>query len=83
MRVSVVFYLPFGELDDPLLRAVLSGDLFEAVRRAGDANIKTLSNLAKFSQTAAPVGCDGSPERVNSWQERYDIVELNEVVPTA
>ena len=49
---------------------------FKAVRRAGDANIETLSNFAKFFQTAAPVGCDGSPERVNSWQERYDIVEF-------
>jgi hypothetical protein len=77
MRVSVVLYVLIGELKDPLLRSVVTGDLFEAVRHAGETNVGTLSKLAKFFQTAAPAGCYGSRECVKSWRERFGIVEFN------
>lgn len=51
------------------LRAVLSNNLFEAVCRADDDNIKVIVEICRYIYNELPAGCHGSPEKVKAWAE--------------
>lgn len=67
MRAGLVRYILLGIQPGSFLTAALSGDLFEAARRADDDNRAALARYATFLFNYAPVGCFGSAERVSDW----------------
>ena len=69
MRESVDAYISQGRPVGHFLTALLSGDLFEALARADDTNVRWLREYGVFLYNYAPSGCYGSPEKVRAWIE--------------
>lgn len=67
MRRGLVRYILLGTVTGGFLSATLSGDLFEAVRRADDANHEALLRYPIFLFNYAPLGCFGSAGKVRDW----------------
>lgn len=67
VRPGMVRYILFGILPGSFLSAILSGDYFEACRRADDENRRRLFDYAMFLMNYAPGGCFGSAENMAEW----------------
>ena len=59
-------HVPTGDF----LRAVLSNDLFGAVRRADDESLKAIGEICKHVYNELPAECWGSREVVAKWIEQ-------------
>jgi hypothetical protein len=70
MRDSVLNYVRHGIPPGHFLTAVLSNDLFEAVDRADDINIRVLADYVRVFYNDCPSACWGSPNNVKAWIER-------------
>lgn len=66
---SLVHYLRHGVPVGSFLLAVLSNDLYEAVRRGDDENQRALADYVRVLTWAAPHAAWGSPERVRAWMQ--------------
>jgi hypothetical protein len=64
---GLVRYVTDGVAPGDFLMAVLEGDLFEALGRADDTNIRALPEYGMFLWNDVPAICKGSPERVRAW----------------
>ena len=53
------------------LRAVLENNLFSAVFRADDNNIKHLTEIVRWVYWEIPMLAWGSPEDVDAWIEKF------------
>lgn len=49
------------------MRAIISGDLFEAYHRADDATWEALDAIMEFLWTSVPEPCVGSREKMLAW----------------
>lgn len=67
MAGSVQRYLENGIPGGSFLMAVVSGDLFEAARRADDVNRRLLWEWCFWFYNYAPSGSFGSPEIAKRW----------------
>lgn len=67
MRGGIERYVLLGMPPGGFLRAVICNDLFDAVGRADDFNIKLLGNYCKFFHGWAPHECWGSTEKYEKW----------------
>lgn len=67
MHNGLARYIVSGRLPGSFLRAVLRGELFEAVGRADDINRERLVDYVIFLHNYAPTGCYGSAEHVSGW----------------
>lgn len=67
MRAGMVRYVLLGIIPGSFQRAVLEGDLFEAVRKSDDINRAALHDYALFLFNYAPGGCFGNEDRVRAW----------------
>lgn len=74
---GMVRYIVHGIPAGSFLNAVLSGDLFEALRRADDVNMNELPNYARFLINSAPCGCYGSPSAVAEWVKLGGLAKMN------
>lgn len=60
-------YIESGIQPGQFLTAVLSNDLFGALKRADDTNINALPDYGRFLYNNAPCGCYGSAQHVRDW----------------
>lgn len=74
---GMVRYLLKGVPPGSFLTAVLSGDLFGALRGADHINETALVGYARFLTNCAPMGAYGSPEAVNDWIKSGGIFGIN------
>jgi len=74
---GLVRYIVQGVPPGSFLTAVLSGDLFEALRRADDINQSALVGYARFLTNYAPIGSYGSPGSVTEWIKSGGIDGMN------
>lgn len=51
------------------LHSVLSNDLFTAVTKADEANLRCLKDIVLYIYNHTPSACWGSPEIVKEWLE--------------
>lgn len=74
MRMPMVRWVKYGYLPGGFLQALLRNDLCDAINRADQLNLIHLYTWAKWLQNAAPSGCYGSRENVQSWEDarRHD-----------
>lgn len=79
MRAGMARYVVFGILPGQFQRAILSGDYFEACRRADDENRRCLFNYAMFLMNYAPQGCFGSEHAVADWHKAGGMLGLEPV----
>jgi len=61
-------YIENGSSTGHFLTAVLSNDLFGAVSRADDKNIKLLPEIVRWLYNEAPGSCWGDVKKVQAWQ---------------
>ena len=64
---GMVRYIVQGVPPGSFMSAVLSGDLFGALRRADDVNRNSLPEYGTFLSNYAPCGCFGSEDRFDEW----------------
>lgn len=64
---SLTLYIREGIAPGSFLRAVLSNDLLEAVRRADDEHLKNVAAVAAWVHNFAPSDCVGSTAKVAAW----------------
>jgi len=57
---------------------LLSGQLFEASRKADSGNLRQMRELVEWIRTYAPAACYGSPEKVRAWMEKGGLQGLGE-----
>lgn len=67
MHNGLALYLALGIQPGGFLRAVLSGDLFEAVGQADMGNIHAIPVYAAFLYNQVPAQCFGNREAVSAW----------------
>lgn len=67
MHEPLAFYIAEHVPTGDFLHALLCGDLFEAVHRADDKNVRVLPVYAGFLWNFAPQDCLGSKEKVKAW----------------
>ncbi|MAM60830.1 MAG: hypothetical protein CMH11_05005 [Maritimibacter sp.] len=78
MQAGMVRYILLGIIPGSFLSAVLEGDLFNAVRRADDANRAALHDYAIFLFNYAPGGCFGSEDRLRAWSHDGGLIGILE-----
>lgn len=64
---TIAAYVTTGRPCGHYSTAILEGDVFEAVRRADEANRASLVDLVVWLLQRAPAGCYGSPTRYERW----------------
>lgn len=69
MQEGVLNYLSFGILPGDFLHAVLCNDLFRAVAKSDNNNIRLLKEWVSFIYNVFPSIAWGSPEAVRNWLE--------------
>jgi len=69
-RQSMDDYAAHGLQPGQCLRAVLAGDLFEAMSRADDEILLALPAIVTYIRSSLPAGCWGSQARVQAWIAR-------------
>lgn len=67
MIAALLGYVTHGVPLGDFLRAVVSNDLFEAMGRADEDNLRNMPALVGFLYNECPTGCWGSPVRYNDW----------------
>lgn len=67
MWESLVEYIVMGRPTGDFLEALLSNDLRRTVIKADAINLPRLPDYCVFLDSAAPVGCYGSPTAYNEW----------------
>jgi len=67
MMDGLTRYIESGIPPGHFLSAVLSNDLYEAVSRADDENVKILPAYIGYLVNEAPSNCWGSREKVKAW----------------
>jgi len=67
MRDGVVKYVLFGIKPGNFLSAVISNDLFGAMRRADDINLHNLNKYGVFFTNYAPSNSYGDPASLTEW----------------
>ena len=70
MHGAIVRYIVHGIPPGDFLSAVISNDLFEAIGRADDKNIKRIDAFVKYFYMEAPAQSHGSERDVERWIER-------------
>lgn len=70
IKRALVEYARDGRPLGHFLTAVLSNDLFDAVTRADEDNLRDLYEIAVFVHNELPAPCHGSPAKVKSWLQR-------------
>ncbi len=68
---SIQNYVMHGTPPGSFLYAVLSNNLFEAVGRADDFNIRLLPEIVNYCYNNIPQACWGSRETVKKWIEKH------------
>lgn len=74
MHDGLVLYIQHGLQPGSFLVALLSGDFFEACRRADEENFNALQAYARFLYNDVPAGCFGSKENVEGWMEQHGLL---------
>ena len=67
MRFGVHNYIEHGLEPGSFLRAVISNNLFEAIKRADRVNAEYLPLYVRFFESNAPAWCYGSLKNYTSW----------------
>ena len=70
MHQGLVNHIALGAPTGEFLEAVLKGDLFHALRKADDMNLRSLHKYGMFLFNYAPSECFGSPEAVRDWSAK-------------
>ncbi len=70
MRESVLAWIETGRPVGSFLTAVISNDLFVAIRRADDINRHALPDYMAYFFNYTPDGCWGSRKNVEKWHKR-------------
>jgi hypothetical protein len=68
---SLQEYATTGRPVGDFLKAVLSNDLFDAVGRADDDNVRTIPQICSYVYNNMPSNCHGSREAYKEWIERF------------
>lgn len=69
-RDSLYRYVNHHVPTGSFLRAVLTNNLFEAVGRADDENLKALKFIVTYIYNEVPSNCWGSEEKVQEWLKK-------------
>jgi hypothetical protein len=80
MHDAVLRYVQHGKRPGDFLSAVICNDLFRAVERADDTNIKLLARYVMFFYNYTPHECWGSEAKVKAWVARGGVNGLPEAV---
>ncbi len=67
MHEAIHFWVMYGRQPGDFLTAVLTNDLFGAVRRGDDQNAAALQGWVRLLYNYCPIFCYGSPEKVAAW----------------
>lgn len=85
MMPGIYNYIMHGQLPGAFLCAVIRGDLFEAVGRADEENVKNLLAYCAYFYNEAPSGCYGSNYKMQAWvakkEEKWS--KQNKEIPDA
>jgi hypothetical protein len=69
MQSGVVWWIVAGIVPGHFLRAVIEGDLYEAVGRADDLNMARLVEYVRFFYNYSPSGCfSRKRDPLNTWK---------------
>ena len=68
-------YIENGFQTGHFLKAVLSNDLFGAVSRADNQNIKLIPDIVRWMHWEIPAPAWGSQEKVKSWEDSFKLLE--------
>lgn len=63
------------------LYAVLTNNLFLAMRLADSENLAVLQEICKYVWNEMPSGCWGTPEKVKEWLAEPQLKSNNELIP--
>lgn len=63
-------YIEHGIPTGGFLEAVINNDLFQAVARADDRNIRVIPSIVSYLYNEAPSTCWGSNQRMEHWVEQ-------------
>lgn len=74
---NLVAYVECGRPCGNFLTAVLSNDLFEAVRQADNKNQDALVDIVKLIYNEAPMKAHGNAEKVSEWSEKRGMEQWN------
>ncbi|WP_162947037.1 hypothetical protein [Ruegeria sp. EL01] len=72
-RLYIEKGIPMGSFG----RAFLSNDLMGAFNRADETNRASMFDLCVWLHNRAPIGCHGSPERVDEWIQAGGLEGIN------
>ena len=67
MMGGVTRYIEHGIPPGDFLTAVICNDLFEAISRADDTNMRNLPAYIGYFYNKAPSECFGSKEKMDAW----------------
>lgn len=82
-RDALIDYLRYGLPPGSFLTAVLSNDLYEAVKRADDDNRRALADFVIILANYVPIDAWGSPDDVQAWIERGATVRAGTIMEFA
>lgn len=68
-RDQLIDYVCTGNVSGSFMFALLTGNLFEAVKKADDTNKLQIARLAEWILFHAPVGCYGTSAEVRRWNQ--------------
>lgn len=68
-RRQLIEYVCKGHCCGAFMCALVSGDLYNAVKKADDGNKLQIVQLVEWIYNHAPVGSYGSPEKAHAWIE--------------
>ena len=71
-------YVVEGKPTGSFLRAVLTNDLRGAFQRADDVNLKAIPEIVGAIYWETPIGCNGSPEKVDAWIAKGGLMGLDD-----
>jgi len=78
MMTAIRRYVEHGVSPGNFLSAVIQNNLSEAVGRADDENLKNIPAFVAYFYNECPMGCWGSPERMEVWINDKQVEKTNE-----
>jgi hypothetical protein len=76
MIESIQRYVEKGIRPGDFLTAVICNDLFEAIGRADEDNLRNLPAIVGYFYNKTPPPCWGSPQKMNAWRHAIDQDQL-------
>ena len=73
-------YIENGFQTGHFLKAVLSNDLFGAVSRADNQNIKLIPDIVRWMHWEIPAPAWGSQEKVKAWEDSFKPVSKRQTL---